>query len=98
MNELFELIEKLKEERSISSGTQDVFKKFIGKEYEANLAFISASRTFSLRYDDSYSLPINFLKTSWVPELIDLSSLSFSISSNSSSIFNESKQIKQKTQ
>ena len=55
MNELFELIEKLKEERSISSGTQDVFKKFIGKEYEANLSFISASRTFSLRYDDSYS-------------------------------------------
>ena len=45
MNELFELIEKLKEERSISSGTQDVFKKFIGKEYEANLSFISASRT-----------------------------------------------------
>ena len=24
-------------------------------EYEANLSFISASRTFSLRYDDSYS-------------------------------------------
>ena len=55
MDELFELIEKLREERSISSGTQDVFKKFIGKEYQANLSFVSASRTFSLRYDDSYS-------------------------------------------
>ncbi|MFL2451999.1 MAG: hypothetical protein ACJ0IB_08080 [Verrucomicrobiales bacterium] len=55
MDQLFDVLRKLKEDRSLSSKSESVLRDFIGQEYLTDFSFISSARTFSLRYDKCYS-------------------------------------------
>ena len=55
MDQLFDVLRKLKEDRTLSSKSESVLRDFIGQEYLTAFSFISSARTFSLRYDKCYS-------------------------------------------
>ena len=55
MDQLFDVLRKLKEDRNLSSKSESVLRDFIGQEYLTVFSFISSARTFSLRYDKCYS-------------------------------------------
>ena len=55
MDQLFDVLRKLKEDRRFSSSSESVLRNFIGQEYLTIFSFISSARTFSLRYDKCYS-------------------------------------------